>query len=169
MKLNLLEATMLVAIIVLIFIIATTNPVQPAGQSKSFSDIPIENQKIVFVSVIDGNSEIYIINNDGTNLKRLTNDTAIDKDPAISPDGKKIVFVSLRDGSSEIYLMDSEGNNIRRLTNNSAVDSEPVWSRDSKYIAFVSQIDGNDQIYVMNTDTLETRKVTDFLSWSPSW
>ena len=161
---------MLVAIIVLILIIATTNPItQSSENERPFSDIPIENQKIVFVSVIDGNSEIYIINNDGTNLKRLTNDTSIDKDPSVSPDGKKIVFVSLRDGSSEIYFMDSEGNNVRRLTNNTSVDSEPVWARDSKYIAFVSQIDGNDQIYVMNTDTLETRKVTDFLSWSPSW
>ena len=65
MKPNLLEASLLVAIIALVFVISFTNPVQEAiDKEQSIFDKALSNEKIVFVSVIDGNSEIYSINND---------------------------------------------------------------------------------------------------------
>ena len=52
--------------------------------------------KIAFASDRDGNYEIYVMNPDGTNATRLTNNTAIDDFPDISPDGSKITFESNR-------------------------------------------------------------------------
>ncbi|MCH8275629.1 MAG: PD40 domain-containing protein, partial [Armatimonadetes bacterium] len=61
--------------------------------------------KIAFSSKRDGNSEIYIMNADGTGLTNLTNIAAFDWAPAFSPDGSKVAFSSYRDGNWEIYVM----------------------------------------------------------------
>ena len=68
---------------------------------------------------------------DGSNLTRLTNDSAIDAASVCSPDGTKIAFMSLRDGEFEIYIMDADGTNQTRITNNPAVDGEPSWYADA--------------------------------------
>ncbi len=49
-------------------------------------------EKIAFVSTRDGNSEIYVMNADGTNQTRLTNNSADDQNPSMSPDSTKFRF-----------------------------------------------------------------------------
>ncbi len=60
--------------------------------------------------------DIYVMDIDGTNLVRLTNNNYDDHWPAWSPDGRKIAFTSNRDGPREIYTMSHKGENINRLT-----------------------------------------------------
>ncbi len=72
--------------------------------------------KIVFVSDRDGNAEIYSCNPDGSNISRLTNNAAMDDEPAWSPDGSHIAFVSDRTGHREIYIMNADGSNVVRRT-----------------------------------------------------
>lgn len=60
--------------------------------------------------------EIYVINADGTGLKRLTNNRVWDDGPAWSPDGKMIAFLSLRDGYGEIYVMNPDGSGQRNIS-----------------------------------------------------
>jgi VCBS repeat-containing protein len=84
-------------------------------------------EKVAFSSSRDGNAEIYVMNADGTNPTRLTNNAATDVDPTFSPDGSKIAFYSNRDGDNEIYVMNSDGTNQTRLTNNSASDVQPSF------------------------------------------
>src|SRR5262245_8128730 len=84
---------------------------------------------IAFVSTRDrpsGNpqdTEIYLMNGDGTNVRRLTNDSYGDCFPSISPDGKTIVFDSNRlrtanepVNTSDLFLMNTDGTNQRHLT-----------------------------------------------------
>ena len=54
--------------------------------------------QIAFISDRDGNYEIYVMDNDGNNQRRLTNNPNFDISPSWSPDGKRIVFMSDRDG-----------------------------------------------------------------------
>ncbi len=56
--------------------------------------------KILFESERDGNFEIYIMNADGSNQTRLTNNIVTDKNAKWSPDGSKILFESIRDGDN---------------------------------------------------------------------
>ena len=135
-----------------------------------------DGRKIAFASDRDGSysversspmREIYVMNSDGSNPTRLTNDQALDVEPAFSPDGKKIAFKSDRDGSFAyndyaIYVMDSDGSNLTRLTTNQAYnnDGNPVFSPDGKKIAFMSERDGNPEIYVMNTDGTDQTRLT---------
>ena len=146
--------------------------------------------QIVFVSSRDGHlrddvpgipaSEIYVMDTDGGNQRRLTNNRHHDGSPSWSPDGKRIVFVSERDGNSEIYVMDADGRNQHNLTNNLSSDSSPSWSPDGNRIAFDSNRDGrfNWEIYVMDTDGGNQQNLTNhpdddgwpddrYPSWSP--
>ena len=88
----------------------------------------ILNTKIAFKSDRDGNEEIYVMNADGTEQTRITDNQADDTDPTWSPDGRRIAFLSDRDGNREIYVMNADGNEQTRLTMNLGFYEEPEWS-----------------------------------------
>src|SRR5438445_6472347 len=81
-----------------------------------------DGKKIVFTSNRDGNSNIYVMNIDGSGVTRLTNVPAEEQAPSWSPDGSKIVFEYNRDGNSELYVMKSDGSQQTRLTFNPTTD-----------------------------------------------
>jgi TolB protein len=140
--------------------------------------------RIAFVSERDGNSEIYVINADGSGLTNLTNNPA--NEPAEgetdgtfdwSPDGTSIVFTSDRDdGNPEIYVMDADGSDQARLTNTpDFAESYPRWSPDGGQIAFVKSgpygPDTTTRIFVMNDDGSNVRRLTrgDATERDPAW
>ena len=83
--------------------------------------------RIAFMSNRDGNYEIYVMDADGGNQQRLTNNPHADWSPSWSPDSKRIAFTSSRDGNTDIYVMDADGGNQRRRTNNPHSDGGPAW------------------------------------------
>jgi Tol biopolymer transport system component len=92
-------------------------------------------------------SDICMVNPDGTGFVRITNDTPIDLSPAWSPDGSTIAFSSNRLSThSDIILMDVNGSNIRRLASGFA----PAWSPDGSKVVF-SNTDGLFRINVDGT------------------
>ncbi len=96
-----------------------------------------DTAKIAFVSSRDGNLEIYIMNPDGTEKARLTQNFAVDLQPTWSPTGEEILFVSDRDGVWDLYLMDADGSNVRRVFKKPAHREHPTWSPDGKRIAYM--------------------------------
>jgi Tol biopolymer transport system component/Flp pilus assembly protein TadD len=70
---------------------------------------------IAFMSNRDGNWEIYTMNLDGSGLRRLTNNAALDGLPVWSPDGKTIAFVSDQGGAWAVWAMSPTGSNLRKL------------------------------------------------------
>jgi len=113
--------------------------------------VKLDNQ-IVFDTDRDGNTEIYVMNPDGSGVQRLTTNAARDAEPFVSPDGTKILFVSDRDGDNEIFVMNSDGTNQMALTSNPASDTEPAWSPDGTQIVFSSDRNGDSEVFVMNAD-----------------
>ena len=103
-----------------------------------------DGKRIVFTSIRDGHvdaewglptSEIYVMDADGKNQRRLTNNPHDDYSPSWSPDGRRIVFTSRRDGNGEIYVMDADGSNLRNLTNHPDDDYHPAWFRHTSGVA----------------------------------
>jgi hypothetical protein len=98
------------------------------------------------------NTELFIVNADGTGLTNLTNNFVEDVNPSSSPDGQ-IAFVSLREASasnphSAVYVMNANGGNPRRLITGRDYIGEIAWSPDGRQIAYS---DGGS-LYVMNAD-----------------
>jgi len=127
--------------------------------------------KIAFASDRDGNYEVYVMNEDGSGLKRLTNNPDEDVFPCWSPDGRKIAFESRRDGNPEIYVMNADGTEQTNLTNSTSWDQFPSWSSDGQNIAFHSIRDENHEIYTMNSDGSELKRLTNNSThdMGPSW
>ena len=123
--------------------------------------------QIAFVSDRTGNNEIYVMDINGKNQRRLTKNRGGDWSPSWSPDGKRIVFSSGQDGNNEIYVMDADGRNQVNLTNSFQGDFSPSWSPDGERIAFSSA----GEIYVMDTDGGNQQRLTqdDHKGFSPSW
>jgi TolB protein len=98
------------------------------GQPASPSWSP-DGKSIALGLHVDDNSDIYVINADGSGLVRLTQDPAWDGDPSWSPDGTRIAFSSGRDNDfgTDIYVMDANGDNVQRLTHTGNCES-PAWS-----------------------------------------
>lgn len=139
----------------------------------------------------DCNHELYVINADGSGLRKVANTAAPSFDFAWSPDGRKLVFVKRpeRSGATcgpaggckdEIYAINADGTDLRRLTRNTVDDSHPVWSPDGRRIAFVRDRDWQTaNIYVMNADGSAQRRLPPTLfrqpwggvelAWSPDW
>ena len=63
-----------------------------------------DGTRIAFTSNRDGNPEIYVMNRDGSNVRRLTNHPAVDATPTWSPNGTQIAFTSDRTGTPQIYI-----------------------------------------------------------------
>ncbi|OGF97323.1 MAG: hypothetical protein A2Z06_03470 [Candidatus Glassbacteria bacterium RBG_16_58_8] len=131
-------------------------------------------QQIVFTSDRTGNPNLYLMDADGSNVRRLTASTPYDQPyndtPVWSPIGDKIAFVSReRAEVFNIYTLNILSGRVQQLT---AVghNTHPSWSPDGLHVVFSSNRDGRNEIYVMNWDGTGLRRLTyDGGNSSPAW
>ena len=137
------------------------------------------NGKIAFTSDRDGNPEIYVMNADGTNQVRLTNNSVVDDHATWSPDGTKLAFLSRRaSGEYAIFQMNGDGTGKTEITQ---VNYQPPynlgwdywsisWSPDGHQITFQDRpATGQPGIYIVNADGSSRRFLTTGIqpAWSP--
>lgn len=160
------------------------DPVMPAWSP--------DGEKIAFAATVDGQSEVFVMNADGSDKKRLTNDVGFDSHPHWSADGR-ILFNSARstpdrnaewsDQWHEIFSMRADGSDVRQHTNCRAVCTFPSPSPDNRMIAYRKVIDEpgvnwvqapietNSEVFVANRDGSDERNITNnpaFDGW-PIW
>jgi len=135
--------------------------------------------------------DIFTVNRDGTDLKRLTNYGVYTAEGVLSPDGKRIVFTSLKGGDLDIYTMNVDGTDVKQLTNLPGYDGGPWWSPDGKQIVYrayhptdpAELKDYQDllkqrmirpnkmDLWIMNADGSNNHRITNLggASFGPSW
>jgi len=124
----------------------------------------------------DSTHEIYLLELSSGNIRRLTNNSVADWDPAWSPDGAWIVFVSFQLNNYDIWVMRGDGSGQTSRVALDAWDDYPVWSPDGSQFAFVSTgvTEGvpNSEVFI-GSGTGSTRQVTfntrrdEWPSWAP--
>lgn len=127
---------------------------------------------IVFESDRGGQSDIWVMEADGSNPVNLTNDKIEDLFPAWSANGKQIAWTrGGRGPEGEIWVMNADGSGKNQVTRNNVSDSNATWSPDGSEIAFRSLREDNRDIYVIGVDgTAERRLTTDPASdFAPDW
>lgn len=133
--------------------------------------------QIAFVSMRDGNEEIYLMNADGSNPINLTNNLSRDLFPIWSSDGSKIIFLTDRDGDWDYFVMGADGSNPTNVTRDRLHSwSNATFSPDGTKIAFSLWENDNTRynIFLINLDGSESRSLTDmtgdelYPAWSPN-
>ena len=140
--------------------LAQLTKLTPDTTSASDPAFSPDGSRIAFVSLRDGNAEIYVMNADGTGATRVTNDPQPDGRPAFSPDGQALVFHSARTaGKQQIWTVNLDGTGLTQLTRDS-VNSTPTVSPDGQTIAYVSTRNKDSDIWLMARDGSNQRQFT---------
>ncbi len=117
-----------------------------------------DGAKIVFQSDRDGQSEIYIMDADGSNQTRLTNDPDYDGQPSFTPDGQHILFISRRTGGYRVYRMDVDGSNLVQLSN-VPYSARPFATYDGLLFSADGDLDGWMELWKSDFDGSNARKI----------
>ena len=149
---------------------------QPAGGTETIHNfLPAfspDGTRLAFMTNRDGNMEIYSVNRDGSNLRRVTSHPGNDSTPTWSPAGNQIAFTSDRSGSPQIYIVDADGmGQPRRITNESWAD-RATWSpAPYNEIAYAGRNGPGFDIKIFSLEQGQIRTVTDSTgsNESPSW
>lgn len=113
-----------------------------------------EDKEILLTLSHVGNAEIFSMNLETKELRRITNNYAPDVDASTTPDGKLMTFLSGRPGRAEIYLMDPSGmeKDVRRISYVGDFNATPRFSPDGKEIVFSSWMDNAFDLFRISSE-----------------
>ncbi|HXF94792.1 MAG TPA: hypothetical protein VNI61_01700, partial [Gemmatimonadales bacterium] len=134
-----------------------------------------DGQQLVFTGFDGGLSDLYLINRDGSGLRRLTHDRYADLQPVWSPDGTTLAFTTdrgpdtdfdlLRFGNLRIALLQLESGRIELPEKmDQGKNINPQWSPDGRSLAFVSDRTGISNIFLYDLADGEVYQLTDFFT-----
>lgn len=117
------------------------------------------------------NTELYVMNSDGTNQTRLTNVANDDRNPTWSPDSQRLAFYTQGGSGTGINIMNVDGTNVVNVTHDGFI---PAWSPDGTRFAFQRldpSIEHKSAIFIMNVNGTNPVKITNntFSSNLPAW
>lgn len=131
------------------------------GSNSAPAWAPDGRRLAVVLTKDSGNSQIYVVNVDGSGLQRLSHSSGIDTEPRFSPDGGTVYFTSDRGGSPQIYRVGANGGDAQRVTFEGSYNVSARPSPDGKSLAFISRREGRFQLAVMDLASRQVQILTD--------
>jgi TolB protein len=130
-----------------------------------------DGNRIAFSSTRSGKPMIYVMNADGSNIKRMTFAGVYNSTPAWSPDSKKLAFAGQDSNHFDIFVMNADGTNMVRLTSAAkkvngkstgrmANNEDPSFSPDGRQVLFRSDRTGNYQLYIASINGQDEHRIT---------
>jgi TolB protein len=130
----------------------------------------ISQTQIVFLNQESAGKEIYLIDFDGHNLRRVTHDHTVNLSPTWSPDAKWIIYTSYAANNPDLIMIDTSGQQRQTLHRLPGLNAAPAWSPDMQRIALVLSRDQNSEVYILNRDRQLERLTRHFnIDTSPTW
>ena len=127
---------------------------------------------IAFVSDRDGNPDVYVMDRDGENVRKISHEVGVVSHPRWAPDGDRLAFLARdEEGWTQIYLSSVEEPEAQRLTVGGYVEGPPAWSPDGEWIAFaLTDEEGSGLgIYLRNPGGVNQIALTDGPDSIPTW
>jgi serine/threonine protein kinase len=146
--------------------ISRAQPVTSGPKADDQVALSPDGNKIVFRSNASGNSDIWIVNADGSNPRQLTANAGINVGPVVSPDGRQILFLSDRSGVAHIWQMDIEGRDQKQLTHGDG-EELPQFSPDGRWVVY-STISESSNVWRISASGGEPVQLTDKISVAPT-
>ncbi len=111
-----------------------------------------DSSRVLYESDRSGRWQLFLMNEDGSHDRRITDGRFDDELPDWSPDNTSIAFVSDRAGNQDIYVMRADGSGLRRITRppSPSSDGRPSVSPDGRRILFNRQVDETIGIFVID-------------------
>ena len=127
--------------------------------------------QIVYVSKVGRFKELFIMDLDGSNVRKLTNDRGLAISPAWSPSGDKIVYTSYRSRTPELYYISPRGGNPRRITNREGMELGAEFSPDGSKLVSAASVSGISKLALFDLRGRLVRRLTSSsaIDVSPSW
>jgi Tol biopolymer transport system component len=132
-------------------------PITGGERRVTAPELSPDGQWLAYYTFGSPQEDIFVVRQDGTDPRQLTNDRYRDRVPRWSPDGKRIAFYSDRGGSYEIWTINFDGSGLRQITAGSGKSIYyPSWSPDGTRMAFYKSGD-NTYIIEPNKSPAEQR------------
>ncbi len=112
----------------------------------------ISASRIAFSNNASGAKEIYVIDYDGKNLRRLTSDNSIAILPRWSPNKEEILFTSFKNGNPDLALFNISSGKSKMISARRGLNTSASFSPDGKSIVATLSIDGRSQLYLLDHD-----------------
>lgn len=138
----------------------------PRGAMNVEPAVSPDGSKIAFSSDRSGKPMIYIMNANGSGVKRITFAGVYNSSPSWSPDGKTLAFAGFDKGHFDIFTVSANGKNLKRLTSSRKRNGKPAnneypsFSPDGRFILYSSDRSGRYQLYIVSIDGKYEHRLT---------
>ena len=127
--------------------------------------------EIAFTSDRTGNKEIYVMDYDGANPRKITGHRSTSMSPAWSPNGGAIAYTSFFNGGPGLYIADLGSGRKRPIITSGSLNTSPSFAPDGGRVAFARSFDGNVEIVVTDLSGGNLRRLTNSnaIETNPAW
>ena len=131
----------------------------------------VAETQIAFLSRDNKNTEIFSVDFDGYNSRKITNDNTLNLTPAWSPNGRWLIYTSYAGNNPDLIMIDRHNKLPRRaLLRMSGLNAAPSWSPVDDRLCLVLSKDENSEIYILENNYKLLRLTRHFsIDTSPTW